>query len=151
VRKNAFLTLFIQSLLLASLLSVTIVRADVPSVIQINVEDGMILAEIRHAFPSSSHYVETIEVRIDGEVYEIDLDPQTETVFEVEIMLEDVDLTFFEVRVKCISHGWSSWASFGVEEPTHDAGGIPGVPLLSILAGVALLMLLQRRRIPAMN
>ncbi|MFA9496620.1 MAG: hypothetical protein ACERKS_11970, partial [Candidatus Bathyarchaeota archaeon] len=69
--------------------------------------------------PSSSHYVETIEVRIDGEVYEIDLDPQTETVFEVEIMLEDVDLTFFEVRVKCISHGWSSWASFGVEEPVE--------------------------------
>ncbi len=133
------------------MLSVSIARADVPSVIQINVEDGKILAEIRHALPSSSHYVETVEVRIGGEVYEIDLDPQTETVFEVEIMLEDVDLTYFEVRVKCISHGWGSWVSYGVEEPNDDVGGIPGFPLLSALVGVALVMLLQKIRIPALD
>ncbi len=151
MRKNTFLTIFTVSFLLASLLSVTIVRADVPSVLQINVVDGKIIAEIRHASPSSSHFVETVEVRIDGEVYTIDLDPQAETVFEVEIVLDDVDLTFFEVRAKCISHGWSNWASYGVQEPTDDAGGIPGFPMLSILAGAALVMLLQRTRLQALD
>lgn len=151
MRKNTFLTIFTVSFLLASLLSVTIVRADVPSVLQINVVDGKIIAEIRHASPSSSHYVETVEVRIDDNVYKINLDPQSEVVFEVEVLLDDVDLTYFEVRAKCISHGWSSWASYGVEEPTDDAGGIPGFPVLSILAGVALVMLMQRTRLPALD
>jgi hypothetical protein len=151
VRKNTFLTIFTLSFLLASLLSVTIVKADVPSVIQINVVGDKIVAEIRHASPSSSHYVETIEVRIDGEVYTINLDPQSEVVFEVDVLLNDVDLTYFEVRAKCISHGWSNWASYGVEEPTDDAGGIPGFPLLSVLSGVALVMLLQRTRLPALD
>lgn len=136
---------------MASLLSVTIVRADVPSVLQIDVVDGKIIAEIRHSSPSSSHYVETVEVRIDDNVYKINLDPQSEVVFEVEVLLDDVDLTYFEVRAKCISHGWSNWASYGVEEPTDDAGGIPGFPVLSVLAGVALLMLLQKTRIPALD
>ncbi len=151
MRKNTFLTIFTVSFLLVSLLSVTIVRADVPSVLQINVVDGKIIAEIRHASPSFSHYVETVEMRIDGEVYTINLDPQSEVVFEVEIVLDDVDLTYFEVRAKCISHGWSNWVSYGVEEPTDDAGGIPGFPVLSILAGVALVMLMQRTRIPALD
>lgn len=151
MRKKAFLTLFTVSFFLASLLSVTIVRADVPSVLQIDVVDGKIIAEIRHSSPSSSHYVETVEVRIDDNVYKINLDPQSEVVFEVEVLLDDVDLTYFEVRAKCISHGWSNWASYGVEEPTDDAGGIPGFPVLSVLAGVALLMLLQKTRIPALD
>jgi len=151
VRKNAFLTLFTVSFFLASMLSVTIVRADVPSVLQINVVEDKIMVEIRHSSPSSSHYVETVEVRIDGEVYEIELDPQTETVFEVEIMLDDVDLTYFEVRAKCISHGWSNWSSYGVEESSDNPGGIPGFPLLSVLAGVTLLMLLQKKGSPALD
>lgn len=133
------------------MLSVTIVRADVPSVLQINVVEDKIMVEIRHSSPSSSHYVETVEVRIDGEVYEIELDPQTETVFEVEIMLDDVDLTYFEVRAKCISHGWSNWSSYGVEESSDNPGGIPGFPLLSVLAGVTLLMLLQKKGSPALD
>ena len=133
------------------MLSVTIVRADVPSVLQINVVEGKIIVEIRHSSPSNSHFVETVEVRIDGEVYEIDLDPQTETVFEVEIELDDVNLAYFEVRAKCISHGWSNWSSYGVEEPTDNAGGIPGFPVLSVLAGVALLVILQKTRIQALE
>lgn len=149
MRKNTFLTIFTLSFLLASLLSVTVVKADVPSVIQINVVGDKIVAEIRHASPSSSHYVETVEVRIGGVVHKIDLDPQSDVVFEVDILLDDVDLTYFEVRAKCISHGWSNWASYGVEEPTDDEGGIPGFPMLSVLAGVALI--LQRRRISALD
>ncbi len=151
MRKNTFITLFTVFFFLTSILTVTIARADVPSVIQINVVEGKIMVEIRHSSPSSSHYVETVEVRVDGEVYEIDLEPQTETVFEVEVELDDVGLTFIEVRAKCISHGWSNWASYGVEEPTDDAGGIPGFPMLSVLAGVALIMLLQRKGIPALD
>ena len=126
-------------------------RADVPSVLQIGVVGDKTIAEIRHNAPSSSHFVETVEVRIGDNVYEIDLDPQTETVFEVDILFDDVDLTYFEVRAKCITHGWSNWTSFGVEEPTDNGGGIPGFPLLSVLAGVALLMLLQRTRIPKLD
>ena len=151
MRKKAFLTIFTLSFFLASLLSVTTVRADVPSVLQISVVGDKTIAEIRHSAPSSSHFVETVEVRIGDNVYEIDLDPQTETVFEVDILFDDVDLTYFEVRAKCITHGWSNWTSFGVEEPTDDRGGIPGFPLLSVLAGVALLMLLQRTRIPTLD
>lgn len=151
MRKNVFLTLFTAAFFLVSLLSVTIVRADVPSVLLIDVVEGKITVEIRHASPSSSHYVETVEVRVGGDVYEIDLDPQIETVFESEVTLDDVDLTYFEVRAKCISHGWSNWASYGVEEPNDETGGIPGVPLLSVLAGVTLVMLLHRKGIPELH
>ena len=116
MRKKAFLTIFTLLFFLALLLSVTTVRANVPSVLQISVVGDKTIAEIRHSAPSSSHFVETVEV-----------------------------------RAKCITHGWSNWTSFGVEEPTDDGGGIPGFPLLSVLAGVALLMLLQRTRIPTLD
>jgi hypothetical protein len=148
VRKKAFITLFTVLLFLASLLSVTIVRADVPSVLQINVVDSKIIVEIRHSSPSASHFVETVEVRIGDNVYEKDLDPQSEVVFEIDILFDDLDLTYFEVRTKCITHGWSNWTSYGVEEPTEDVEGIPGFPVLSVLAGVMLLMLLQKTCIP---
>ena len=151
LRKNAFLKLITVSFLMASLLSVTIIRADVPSVLQINVVDSKIVAEIRHSSPSSSHYVEKVEVRIGNDIYVIDLDPQTEVVFEIEIVLEDVDLTFFEVRVRCTIHGWSSLSSFGVEETTEDVGRIPGFPVFSVLVGVALLIILQKTRIPLLD
>ena len=147
VRKNAFFTLFAVSFLLISILSVNIVKADVPSVLQINVVEGKIIAEIRHSSPSSSHYVETIEVRIGSDVYKIDLDPQSETVFEVEVLLDDVELTYFEMRAKCTTHGWSSWASNGVEEPTDESGGILGFPVLSVITGVTLVLLIQKTRI----
>lgn len=149
MRKKAFLTVFIVSLFLASLLSVTIVRADVPSFLQIKVVNSKIIVEIRHSSPSSSHYVETVEVLVGDAVYVIELDPQSEVVFEVEVVLDEVDLTYFEVRAKCITHGWSNWTSYGVEDPTEDAGGIPGFPALSVLVGVALLISMTKSRIPA--
>ena len=149
MRKKAFLTVFIVSLFLASLLSVTIVRADIPSVLQIKVVNSKIIVEIRHSSPSSSHYVETVEVLVGDAVYVIELDPQSEVVFKDEVVLDEVDLTYFEVRAKCITHGWSNWTSYGIEDPTEDAGGIPGFPALSVLARVAILISMTKSRVPA--
>jgi len=95
---------------------VKIAVADVPDVLQ--VEDisqgstGRIRLQVRHLSPTGTHYVDTIEVEIDGQVKKFTMQAQSTNPFTVEL-----DLGQFQgkpnvrARAHCTTHGWSAWSS----------------------------------------
>jgi len=106
---------FLAVSIMLSLWSMRSVGADVPNVLQIvdisQPSMGRIRLQIRHANPSSSHYVNEVEVDINGQVTKFNLQPQTTNPFTVEL-----DLGVFQgkpnvrARANCNLHGWSSWS-----------------------------------------
>ena len=95
---------------------VKIAVADVPDVLQ--VEDisqgstGRIRLQVRHLNPSGTHYVDTIEVDIDGQIKKFTLQAQSTNPFTVES-----DLGQFQgrpnvkARAHCTLHGWGPWSN----------------------------------------
>lgn len=128
--------------------SIPLVYADVPSVLEITMEeaggDTFIVIEVRHGSPTSSHYVDVIEVEVDGEVERLDdLGPQASARFEERYAVDpDAEI---RVRAHCNVHGWSQWAGEEEEEP-GGGGGIPGFPYESMALGAALSLLLLWRK-----
>ena len=119
--------------------SVIVAYADVPSVIGLSREeeggDTVLVIEVRHGSPSSSHYVDAIEVEVDGKVEKTtDLEPQTSTRFKEKFVIS-AGAKNIRVRARCNVHGWSSWVSEEKEEPSGSKG-IPGFPYVSIVLGV---------------
>ncbi|UCH02069.1 MAG: hypothetical protein JSV20_09725 [Candidatus Bathyarchaeota archaeon] len=109
---------------MASLLVLTPIKpvsADTPVIIQINVstdqDNTLLTIEIKHNNPTSSHYVNRIDVEIDNDVQSITgLDPQTQTQFTYTYDLGALEYETIRVRAHCNVHGWSSWATHG-EQP----------------------------------
>jgi len=125
-------------LILICFSSLPMVFADVPSVLEITrEEDGgetFLVIGVRHGSPSSSHYVDLMEVEIDGKVEKLaDLDPQTSTRFEVRLAVDPE--ASIRVRAHCNVHGWSPWLT-EKEEETQERGGIPGFPYESVIIGL---------------
>jgi peptide/nickel transport system substrate-binding protein len=90
-------------------------------VLQISVstegENTLLNLEVKHNDPTSSHYVDIIEVEIDGNIQrETGLTPQNTTQFTYQYDLGEVEYENVRVRVHCNLHGWSSWATLG-EQP----------------------------------
>jgi len=123
----------------------THVLGDVPTVLEIKREkeggDTILVIEVRHGLPSSTHYIDLIEIEIDGNLEKLsDLEPQTSTQFteklEINAGAKDV-----RVRAHCNIHGWSSWVN-GEEEEPSGRKGISGFPFESIMIGLMLGILL---------
>ena len=121
--------------------------AGVPSLLEATLLEeagGLILSlEVRNNSPSSTHYVDTVEVVIDGGTAKTyDLAPQSSTTFSENINLGVSEASEVEVRVNCNIHGWSSVVNVGVDgnetEETVGGSGIPGFPYGSVLLGVAI-------------
>ena len=132
--------------------SVVMVFADIPTVLEFKREkvgaDNILNLEIRHSSPSSSHYVDIIEVEIDGKVQKVnDLEHQTSTTFTYKYNLGKSQPAQLRVRAHCNIHGWSQWRS---EEKEEGGRGIPGFPYVSIILGIVfgviILWILQRRQ-----
>jgi hypothetical protein len=141
MKMKIFTKIGFVALVLFSLMHSMLVFADVPTVVSLEVEkkDGseVLLIEIRHSSPSSSHYVDIIDVEIGGELEKIsDIDPQTESIF-----VEEFDLGSgageVNVRVHCNVHGWSKWVSLEQKDGDDitNGGGIPGFPLEALALG----------------
>ena len=147
---NVKWSIVILSLVLLGLtLPLSFVYGNVPSVLEIEAtadgDDTVLGLEFSHSSPSSSHYVDSVEVRVDdGEKMVYDQDPQSSTRFSVEIVLEDMSPAKVEVRSHCTSHGWSAWRvlELGDEEPEEKGGGIPGFPAEALALGLAVGFLL---------
>jgi desulfoferrodoxin (superoxide reductase-like protein) len=135
-------------MVLLCLSSIPLAYADVPSVLEISREEEggntFLVIEVRHGSPTSSHYVDVIEVEVDGEVEKLDdLEPQASTRFEERYAVDpDAEI---RVRAHCNVHGWSRWAGEEEGEPV-GGGGIPGFPHESVALGAALVLLLLRRK-----
>lgn len=134
--------LVLVTLLLLFTNGLKLVNADVPNVLELNIEENggqTLVISIRHGSPSSSHFVDEVQVELDGELVEVtDLDPQTETQFTQEYKL-DSGAENIRVRVNCNLHGWSNWESLQMDEPTEPQG-IPGFPVSSIILGLFLII-----------
>lgn len=172
-----FLTSFFMLLMvLLCISSVSVILADVPSVLELTKEKEsdlsitslyreprtedhwhpsragtrtVLVMEIRHNSPSSNHYVDVIEVEIDGKISEItDLEPQIAARFEERYTLPE-SATKIQVRAHCNLHGWSPWISEENEE-SSGGGDIPGFPSESIILGLLLssflIWYLQKRK-----
>ncbi len=74
--------------------------------------------KIEHNNPTSSHYVNIIEV--GGDVQSVtDLEPQTSTQFTYQYDLGEVEYENIRVRANCNVHEWSNWSTLG-EQPQED-------------------------------
>jgi len=106
--------------------------------------------DFRHNSPSSNHYVDSIEVEIDGKVEEItDQDPQSSASFSESKTLEDGEIGSIRVRAHCNIHRWSQWRTLELREDGGGGGGIPGFPLealaLGLLVSAMILWISQRK------
>lgn len=129
---GAFLVIFCLS-------SIPLAHADVPTVLEMTREEEggetFLVIEVRHNYPTSSHYVDVIEIEVDGRVEKLDdVGPQTGTRFEERYSVHpDAEI---RVRAHCNVHGWSPWAA-EEEEETGGGGGIPGFSPESVALGAA--------------
>ncbi len=127
----------------------TVIYANVPTVLSLEEakrgEDDVLVIEVSHSSPSSSHYIDSIEVEAGEQVYTIeDLDVQSTTVFTVEHVLESSG-TGVRVRAHCNVHGWSQWTQLG-DEPTAQSTGIPGFGYAAMFIGLTVYLVASRLR-----
>jgi len=114
---------FLRSASLAAISAVALsslikgAEANVPTVLQIeNISQdsmGKIRLQITHANPSTCcHYVDLVEVDVNGQVKQFTLKPQSSDPFTVELDLGQVQGTpNVRARAHCITHGWSDWSN----------------------------------------
>ena len=111
-------------LVLLSFPPIAPVLANIPTVLNIEAAkdeaDTVLSVEISHSSPSSTHYVDVIEVEINERLDRIpDLEPQTSTIFTYEHNIGTVEYETIRVRAHCTDHGWSPWATMGaLPEPS---------------------------------
>lgn len=96
--------------------SVKRAKADVPDVLQIeNISqdsNGKIRLKIRHANPSIFHYVDAIDVDVNGKVTQFSLPPYDIDPFTVELDLGEIQGNpTVRAKARCNIHGWSAWSS----------------------------------------
>lgn len=126
-------------LVMFSAFLVATVNADVPSVLEINAStqngDTILLVKIRHSNPRASHYVDMIEIDVDGEITKVTgIEPQDTQEFEYEYNLGEIgEDAKLKVRAHCNLHGWSSW--YEIEQDEAD-DGIPGFPWEASTIGI---------------
>ncbi|UCH31332.1 MAG: hypothetical protein JSV05_07495 [Candidatus Bathyarchaeota archaeon] len=91
------------------------VLADVPTIENIEPwisgTDTILNITIRHASPTGTHYVDRIEVDINGSIEFTTLFPQATVTFIVPYNIGEVIGTpLVSVRAHCTFHGWSGWS-----------------------------------------
>jgi desulfoferrodoxin (superoxide reductase-like protein) len=126
-------------LVLSFLAPSAVIYANVPTVLSLEEvrrgNDDVLVIEVSHSSPSSTHYIDSVEVEVGEQIYTIeDLGEQSSTVITVEHVLESPGAAV-RVRAHCNLHGWSQWTQLG-EEPADEGGGIPGFGDVAILIGL---------------
>ena len=131
------------------------VLADIPEVTNIETYtvgvDTFLNITVEHASPTSSHYVDLVEVEIVDEgtaIEDVALGPQSTETFFVQYNLGAVD-EYYEptcrARASCTSHGEGSWSS-ALYIPEFST-----LTLLLILAIVSIAVLLFRANARALG
>jgi len=152
-------------LLLVALITIGSPRvavADVPSVLDVSarpvIDCGtplagrgfLILMTVRHANPTTSHYVDKIEISEGKSTVTIDLQPQSNETFTVSTVLCEgrdyhtgEELTVL-ARAHCTIHSWGIWSSSVTIPEFETPGPIAWVALTLASLGV---FLHKRRRV----
>ena len=117
MKATCFRVVFLAAFsLLTMFIMIPMANANVPTVLQItNISQGSsgrISLQISHSSPSPSHYVDTVEVDVNGQVKQFSLQPQTSDPFTVELDLGQLQGTAnVRARAHCTIHGWGSWSN----------------------------------------
>jgi hypothetical protein len=112
-----FRVLFLVAFSLLTMFSmIPMANANVPTVLQINNisqgSSGRKSLQISHSSPSPSHYVDMVEVDVNGPVKQFSLQPQTSDPFTIELDLGQLQRTAnVRARAHCTIHGWSNWSN----------------------------------------
>jgi len=123
------------------------VLADVPSVLSVNpLTDGtetILNITVRHFGPTSSHYIDVVQVDIDGTVDNINLDPQSTNAFVIQYSMGDISSEpSVRVRAHCNLHGWGDWTEPQIIPEFHSA-----ILMLVILSVFAFTLIVYRRKV----
>jgi desulfoferrodoxin (superoxide reductase-like protein) len=119
--------------------------ANVPTVLQIvNISrvadegsDGKIRLEITHQGPGPNHYVDMVEVQVNGATQQFSLQPQTTDPFTVEPSLGMLQGTpEVKARAHCNIHGWSDWS---------QTIAVPEFPTVAVVTSTLLVTMLVSR------
>jgi len=113
---------FLRSASLAAISAVALssfierTEANVPTVLQIeNISQdsmGRVRLQVSHANPTSSHYVDLVEVDVNGQVTQFNQQPQSSDPFTLVLDLGQVQGTpNVKARAHCNLHGWSDWSN----------------------------------------
>jgi hypothetical protein len=142
-KKSLFIMLFLALTMITGF-RIDSVLADVPTVESIepwtSETDTILNITIRHSSPTTSHYVDKID--IDGAVNNVPLTPQSTATFVVQYnMGEVVNTPIIQARAHCTFHGWSGWSE-SVEIPEFSTAY-----LLLVLAIVTITVVLLRSKI----
>ena len=112
------------------------VYADVPSIL--NVEhsidgtDIILNITVRHSGPTSNHYINSVQVEIDGVINTINLNQQTTEIFTVQYNMGELNSELsIRVRAHCIIHGYSSWST---SETIPEFGMINPIIIVIVLS-----------------
>lgn len=113
-RKSLFLILFFALVAIPGL-NIPIAFAGVPSVLSVegwaSGTDTILNITVSHSPFTSSHYVNKVEVDVDGTVDEINLPSQSTVTFVVQYNMGEVTGTpTVQTRAFCNIDGWSSWS-----------------------------------------
>ncbi|UCE16085.1 MAG: hypothetical protein JSV12_00225 [Candidatus Bathyarchaeota archaeon] len=150
-KKSSFIILFTVLTTFAGF-QIHPVLADVPSVLSLEPwtsgTDTILNITVRHSSPTSSHYVNKVEVDVDGAVHNIGLTSQSTVTFVVQYNLGELaDEPMVRARAHCTIHGWSSWSN---SDQVSDSSSIPLLPILaivSVLAIVSIVLLLLKSKV----
>jgi len=118
--------------------------ATIPGVLKIeNISQdsaGKIRLQISHASPSANHYVDVIQIDVNGQIKTYNItQPQTTDPFSGEFDLGQIQGTpTVKARAHCNIHGWSTWSD-GVAVPEFSQVE------LTVLATLAAALLIARR------
>lgn len=121
------MSIYAPVLLLVFSSSVALVYPNVPTMLQISVlkmgNDTLIVLSIDHSDPSSTHYVDAVDIEVNGELRDIvDLQPQVTTLFNYTYDWGVIDVVqSVRARAHCNLHGWSGWTSLETEPPQPSA------------------------------
>jgi desulfoferrodoxin (superoxide reductase-like protein) len=144
MEKRLYLFTSLLFLLLLPVFTTTI-KANIPSILEIDIDeedDQVIVITVSHGNPSLLHYVNEIQIELDGEVVKLsELDPQSGTQFTERYSI-DSDVVNVRARANCNVHGWSNWVNYEIND---DSGkqGIPGFPIESIIIGFIVLIIVS--------
>ena len=126
------------------------VYADVPSIFSIEPwtsgSETILNITIRHSSPTGSHYVDLIQVDIEGIVNDVGLNSQSASPFVAEYNIgELIGEPSVKVRAHCNLHGWGSWSTSQV---------IPEFPswiILPLFVAVTMTVMFYRKRLTQME
>jgi desulfoferrodoxin (superoxide reductase-like protein) len=132
-------------ILLALSLPTVIVHANIPTVLSItrrsDGSDTVIDVKVSNTFPSSTHYIESITLDLDGTLKTFtDLTKATANEATYSLNIGAVNPKTIKAQATCNVHGPSSW--FTENSLPGTTTGVTGYPFETIVIGCALAILI---------